>query len=434
MTPGEGVSEKVAEVLAKHPPELGELGKARGERHLLEAMRDRATPVRASSRAPWVAAGAIGLAAAAAILFFVLRPGGAPGDDLEGAGLVARFTLRDVEATSQQGTLDEGSTLATAEHQVADIRIAHSRIRIEPQSHLRIAGLAPERVDLELAEGEVRVEFHPEQRGREHLSVATPDARVEVVGTVFTVRASAAGTEVSVSEGVVRVVPRDGTAARRVRAGEVTRVSSARAEAEAGASAAPNAAGSNPPGILDPPGASRAEPSGVEPGAAETPTPAGTSAGTSAGISAGTSAGTSAGEEPPREPSPAERLAQARRFLDMARPDQAEPLLRAITAGTGRGRVRAEAWFLLADVAERASRLEEAAAHYEHAASEGRGTMTGPNAIYALARLQERRLADPDAARASYARYLEEAPGGPLAHQVTQALCRLGDAARCGAP
>ncbi len=42
-----------------------------------------------------------------------------------------------------------------------------------------------------------------------------------------------------------------------------------------------------------------------------------------------------------------------------------------------------------------------------------------------------RRLNDPDGARASYRSYLDQAPGGPLAGQVREALCRLGDTTMC---
>jgi tetratricopeptide (TPR) repeat protein len=124
-------------------------------------------------------------------------------------------------------------------------------------------------------------------------------------------------------------------------------------------------------------------------------------------------------------------LARARRLLSEGRGDLAEPLLRRVAGGAGPGRRRAQAWTLLGDLAQRSGRLEEAARAYGRAAALGRGSMVGPNAIYALARLQERRLRDVGAARRSYARYLTEAPDGPLAPQARRALCRLGDEARC---
>jgi transmembrane sensor len=341
-------------------------------------------------------AGGVALAAAAAVLFFVLRPA-AP------VTPIARFEVRDVDSAGQRGTLEEGSELPTGPGEVADVRIADSRVHLEPDSRLRIATLAPGRLDLELRRGEVRVGFHPRERGREHLTVATPEARVEVVGTVFTVRARDGVTEVRVSEGTVRVVPRAGGEARLVHAGESTRMGSARAEAppretvETVETEAPEHAGVEAEG--DP---TAEPPPAVDP----------------------------SGERAPA-PRPRALLARARRLLADGRGDRAEPILRRVADGSGPARIRAEAWTLVGDLSQRSGRLDQASGAYGRAAELGRGSMVGPNAIYALGRLQERRLDDAAAARRSYARYLDEAPEGPLAAQARRALCRLGEQSRC---
>ena len=93
-------------------------------------------------------------------------------------------------------------------------------------------------------------------------------------------------------------------------------------------------------------------------------------------------------------------------------------------------RIRAQAYTLLGDVLRRANRHEEARAAYEGAIRQRAGSWSH-SAIYVLGRLQERRLGDRDAARASYLRYIVEAPGGPLVGASREALCRLGDTTMC---
>lgn len=380
-------SDAVAEVLRTHPPDLDELQRARMERAILA--RDGAAP-RANRPRPIgaVVLGAAIAAAAAVALFFALR---SPSPDAP----VARFELRDVEATAQRGTLEAGSVLSTGPSEVADVRVADSEVRVEPSSRVRIATLTPDRLALELSEGEVRVGFHPRRRGHEQLVVTTAQARVEVVGTVFTVRARGGATRVSVSEGVVRVVPLRGGAVREVRAGESTEVGVPIAVAD----------------VEDEEGTQRS-------GAAEV---------------------VSASDPSPQPPpasgrgsvTPRAVLEAARRHIEAGRADRAEPLLRRLAAGSAPVAIRVEAWALLGDLAQRSGRLEQAVTSYERAATLGRGTMAGTNAIYALARLQERRIGDDEAARRGYARYLDASPRGPLADQARAALCRLGDDERC---
>jgi len=390
-------SEAVAQRLREQPPTLDELAKARGERTLLAAVKagERASTEGAGRGVGRIALGGVAALVAAAALLALWR-GGAPTDR------VARFELREIDATAQRGTLEPGSVLETGEGEVAEVTVQESRVRLSPGSRMRIAALAEDRLELELDRGEVRVEFHPRERGREALSVTTAQARVEVVGTVFTVRAGDARTEVSVREGVVRVVPSDAGEPRQLHAGERWTVAPRRAEV-----AEPAIEDERVP--EEP--VARAEPGEAD--APDAPVPPATVVPT-----------------PTPAPTPAARLATARRWIAAGRADRAEPELRAILDAPAPRAVQAEAATLLGDLAQRSGRLDAAAAAYARAAEVGTGAV-GHNAIYALARLQERRLRDPAAARASYARYLAEAPEGALSGHAREALCRLGDAARC---
>ena len=146
--------------------------------------------------------------------------------------------------------------------------------------------------------------------------------------------------------------------------------------------------------------------------------------------------------EPPAPPtarerhaqSPAQRLARARRMIAAGENDEAAELLHGIAVATdASAQVRAQASLLLGDLLQRQGELAAASEAYEDAARQGAGHLS-QLAIYDLARMQERRMHDDDAARASYRRYLDQSASGPLVGQARQALCRLGDAAMCTAP
>lgn len=396
-------SDALAEVLREHPPALDDLARARLEKRVVAA----AAAPRSSRRprAALAAGGVIALAAAVALIVLAQRR--------DEAAPIARFERREAAASVERGTLEEGSSLRTAAGEVAEIRVDASRVRIEGDSRVRIARLASERLALELGEGVVEVAFHPRERGREQLTVQTPNARVEVVGTVFRVTAREGATEVSVSEGTVRVVPLEGGEPRLVHAGETTTVDrdapaphGARAPASSEASAATEATALAEAGeATEESGApaSRPEP----PPEPEAPS----------------------GDEPAP---PAARLERAHRLINAGRAPAALRELRELTRASVPRDVRVEAWSLTGDVYGGAGRLRAAARAYESAAREGRGTPGGHNAIYSLARLQHRRLDDPAAARASYARYLAAAPHGALASQARRALCSLGASEHCG--
>lgn len=384
-------SAALAQVLKEHPPTPDDVARARMEKRLIEATLIEATlrpsetgSARASSGARiWVGGGV--LAAAAAVMFgwFALWPDGAV------PGAQAEFQTYD-DTTRQRGTLEVGSTLRTDERTEGDIRVADSRIHIGPGSLLYLGELSSDRLSLDLTRGEIRVEFHPRVRGRERMTIRTPHASVEVVGTVFVVRASESFTEVSVTEGQVRVVP-EGGEARLVGAHDAVRVPEDRT--------------------------------------AVAPSTQATAAAPADGDEAGPLA-------PPTERernlvTPAQRLSRAREMVRQGETDRAEVILRGVTADrTATARIRAEAYTLLGDVLGRERRFDDARAAYEGAVRQHAGSLS-QLAIYALGRMQEREMNEPAAARASYRRYVEEAPGGPLVGQARQALCRLGDTSAC---
>lgn len=388
-------SDAVAEALREDPPRLDDLAKARMERRLLEAAKGpRVARPEPAGRpvTPWVAGG-LAIAAAVGLAVFAFREDPAPA-----ASRVARMELRGGGATRQSGTIDEGSSLRTGADETAEITVEDSIVRLEPSTEVRLETLSADRMAFALARGAVRVEFHPRARGREGMSVRTGRATVEVVGTVFTVRETETATEVTVTEGRVRVVPLGGEA-RSVGAGEGTRV-----EHERRAEAA-----------IDPPREAADQP--AEPAAPEPAPP----------------------PESARErhaQSPAQRLARARRLVAEGDNAGAEALLHGVARTTdATPAIRAQAATLLGDLLQRRGELRGAAEAYESAARQRAGHLSHL-AIYDLARMQERRMGDRDAARASYRRYLDESGNGPLAGPARQALCRLGDAASCaeGAP
>lgn len=382
-------SDAVAEALRDDPPRLDDLAKARMEKRLLEAARGPRTKAAEPSRrgvGGWIAGG---LAVAAAVLLAVFAFRDA---EPEPSTRVARMELRGASATRQSGTIDEGSSLRTRADETAEIRIEDSVVHLEPSTEVRLETLSADRMAFALARGEVRVEFHPRARGHEGMTVRTGRATVEVVGTVFTVRETGPSTEVSVTEGVVRVVPLGGEA-RSVAAGESTRVDERRAEAA--------------PAVAPPDEAVEPMPE-VEPAAPPPET-----------------------ERERRAQSPAQRLARARRLVAEGDNEGAEALLRGVVrASDASGAIRAQAATLLGDLLQRGGDLPGAADAYETAARQRAGHLSHL-AIYDLARMQERRQGDREAARASYQRYLDESGNGPLAGQARQALCRLGDPGAC---
>lgn len=376
-------SEALAEALREAPPALDELARARLERRIVAAAS--APRAQRRSKKPLVIGAGAVLAAAAAIALVWLSQG-------EPEAPVAHVDVHEDGASMMRATVEEGSTVRTASAEEADIQVAGSRVRVGGDSRVRIATLSSEHLALDLLEGSVRVEFHPRERGRERMTVETPSARVEVVGTVFRVEVRDGGTDVSVSEGVVRVVPLDGSEVRLVHAGERTHVDGER-RAESAETSREVVEASEP-----------AEPVELAQAPAEEQDDGPTI------------------EEPA---DPAARLELARRLIERGRRTAALRILRELTQPSIAAQVRTEAWMVAADLHRQAGQGDEAARAYEQAARVGRGTANGHNAIFTLARLQQQR-GDVEAARASYERYLSEAPDGALASQARRALARLG--------
>ena len=392
----------VASSLQTHPPVLDDVARARMERRLMSAVR-RGEPAVPAPRSALRRAGPVlflgGLAAAAAALFFLYSPA-SPRE--------ARMELHTVGATIQRGTIEQGSLLRTGPDEVADLHIEDSRVHLEPSTELRIDALTGGRMAFVLRSGEIRVEFHPRAPGEESMSVRTARATVRVVGTVFRVRATDGFTEVSVSEGRVRVEPEGAGRARSVGVGESTRVGD-----EVAAHAV--SAGERAP----------AEP--VEAAAAPAePNVAGRSVETASASQHPRARPSGRGSRPSSSPlPPTEQLALARALLRQGEPEQAEALLRvAASASDASASVRADAYTLLGDLMQRRGALRSAAQAYRSAEGQGAGQLSHL-AIYALARLQDRRMHDRDAARASYQRFVEVEPDGPLAGAARRAICRL---------
>jgi len=296
------------------------------------------------------------------------------------------------------------------------VRFAQSRIDVTPETRARFARLRAEDVRIALDAGRVDVAFHPLRRGAEHLTIETPSARVEVVGTEFTVELDAAGaTTVRVSEGVVRVVPLDGTATRLVRAGMRTRVLVAVALPPAtGALAlvdAPRTSGAVAPVFMPVVSEMPASPSNIGRRlAAPVPPP---------DVQSGV---------PSLMPATVESqfAAASRLYVGGQLEEAAEALLPIAHDMHVPGAVRREASNLLGDIYKGWRRLDDAAVEYDRACSLG-----GDESCYSLGGVAET-LGQNDRARVAYRTYLRRAPDGALALQARARLCRpLGISEAC---
>jgi hypothetical protein len=260
---------RAAAALRADPPRLDELARARLERRIVEAALREARPEPASSRGQrparcgppasrWLwTAGAVAAAAALAyagrgVLDGPAAPHGRPtaGASEDGRGpagmavraepapgatddrgpaapLAAIFEGIEGAQPVRRGRFVEGEEVSTQPGQRVRVAFDGSRVEVGAASRARFDRLREDEVRVSLDAGRVDVAFHPRERGRQAMVVETRVARVEVVGTEFVVEVGPGGdTEVRVSEGRVRVVPRDGSAERFVDAGAVTRVPS----------------------------------------------------------------------------------------------------------------------------------------------------------------------------------------------------------------
>lgn len=188
-------------------------------------IRDRAEAPRAKVvRGPWLVAGGVVLAAAAALGLFLLR---AP------------------ETPPQRAEVFDGAHLESGADEVRVELRDGTRIALDPQSRLELASQGTRRVALAVERGTASFDV-PHVEGRSFV-VRARDVEVHVVGTRFSVSSldDSDDVVVAVTEGVVEV-RRPGAEPRRVSAGEELRIDRAAPDApepddEAAAEAEPEA-------------------------------------------------------------------------------------------------------------------------------------------------------------------------------------------------
>lgn len=452
MTRRDG-SARVAEALRAAPPCLDELRRARIERRLLDHLpepaldrlgaalnSEHAQPdaarkgMGARARAAWAAGGALVAMAAALALAWVAWPR----DHVE----VARFELSGTSTAS--GTIDVGRTLELGEGEHAQVQIGG--VGIEVAGHhaaapaegaatsrstvMRFVSLDVRHVEVELTEGSIDVAFHPRERGRERLSIETPSARVEVVGTEFSVRLEGETTRVSVRHGVVRVIPHAaGQRAVLVHAGESVAVGERVADAPHAASTpddVPNESATDAPEVLA--AVSTTSPTRTAPRTSAPAVPIATPGASVAPAELEILEPTPAVVDRPQvvPVSAALRLAAAQRVLAEGNHVRARRMFAEVMRASDASiDVRVSAQTELGDSYYSTREWQRAAREYELAAEVGRGRPIGDAAIFALARAHQR-LGDREAAKRTYLRYLDEAPHGANASQARMAICNLG--------
>jgi TolA-binding protein len=408
--------EQVANLLQQEQAELDQFARARLERDLVDAWRARgarSVPLPAARRQPsrttWLASIAVSAACGALFGLYVLRH-----QDADVAMLPevpARFDLVIDDGAVQSGYLTEGQVLESGQHGHIEVALDQSRVDVAPDSHVRFERIARDELRLALMKGRVDVAFHPERKGEQHMSIETRSARVLVVGTQFAVEIDAQGnTKVSVTEGVVQVVPRGEGETKFVRAGERVevplqaeqeRVQAVREVIESGLRAETE-------------GPRARQPVKVEWTAGEVRTRDGKRLHCA------------------DEGTPDERLEAARGLLLQGRHSAARERLHKLSKkNTLATSTRVEALVLMAESYTAQGQIARASDSYRDAVAIAPHHPAGHNALFALARLLERYTDDRSAAGSVYREYLERAPKGALAPQAREALCRLGDKAAC---
>jgi ferric-dicitrate binding protein FerR (iron transport regulator) len=174
------------------------------------ADRRRAAPAAPARRRPrawaWAAAAAVVLAAIGGT--WLLQPGwigigGSTATVAELDGLLLNVGRVGAMPIARGAKVAYGETMRTGKEAGAVVVLADgSRIELAPRTELTLARAA-DGTDIRLGGGQVIVEAS--KQGSGHLYVTTPDSRVAVKGTVFSVLSGAKGTRVSVLEGAVEV-------------------------------------------------------------------------------------------------------------------------------------------------------------------------------------------------------------------------------------
>jgi TolA-binding protein len=410
-------AERIVQVLRSEPLPLDEFARARMERNMVDAWRARGarsvplpTARRQLSRTAWLASLAASAALGAVFALYVLHGKSAGVSAL--AEVPARFDLVIDDGSVQTGYLTEGQMLESGQHGRVEVALDQSRVDMAPDSRVRFERMAPDELRLSLIKGRVEVAFHPERKGEQHMSIETRSARVLVVGTQFAVEADAQGnTRVSVTEGVVQVVPRSEGETQFVRAGqhievpiEPQREGAVRAVIESRLNADPL-----PAENAEPPAATQFDTAFPAPRAREGRRARCADDGT-----------------------PEERLESARKLLLQGKHAAARERLQKIAKrDTLATSTRVEALVLIAESYTAQGQIPRATDTYRDAVALAPHHPAGYNALFALARLIERYTDDRSAAGAVYREYIERAPKGALAAQAREALCRLGDAISC---
>lgn len=388
-------ADRLVAALRGEPP-LDDLKKARLEKQLLAAVSAgpslTSVPVPPPRRRTALAVGGVvALAAAAALVVWARTGAEAPRYAISSGG-ASREAL-----VASAGAVQAGTELALAAGESAEVELFDLSVSVRERSHLRVEAVSLADVRLSLSSGEARFAFHPRDRGHQHVAISTPAARVEIVGTELTVRATALGTDVEVHEGVVRVIPADGEAMLVEAGRSVTvpaRVAAADAPSDPVHDLAPDAAGAGPPAGLET----------SEPVAGEVP----------------------AAVEAVEVPTDAELIARGTALLDRGAFAEVERTVRPVALGGAPRADRAAAWRLIGEARRARHDVAGALDAYEHEVELSRGDDRA-TAIYERARLLER-AGETERARTELARYLAEHPDGPNAATARARLEALGGA------
>ena len=151
----------------------------------------------------WVAIAAAAMVLAAGLMLLRVDTGSVATVD---AGTITAFDKDNPRTLAQGETLGANQPLRVGEGNAMLSLADGSRVELSSNSDFSIVRIS-DGLELRLVSGNAIVTAAKQKIG--HLSVRTPDCTVSVTGTVFSVRAEATGSRVSVFEGQVRVTQRD---------------------------------------------------------------------------------------------------------------------------------------------------------------------------------------------------------------------------------